>query len=431
MMNFSWAAGFKSENNNEAPKPNNNKNCANLECSKFITNRDELVECAGQCRKVYHAKCAGIEVADLIVLNKYDSFAYKCEKCANFEMSTMEMFRSIQQKLNSLEQRTLSSQSSVTVQLSERINRIEKIIAKSGDEVVNGMSKVVDEVKKVVVDKSSEMSKMLMNGNDDGWKTVVKKKNGKNINKVVIIKPTNKDKPRLETERQLRKTIDASTLKINGMNGIAENGLAIRCEDEKSCDKMINEIKSKFGDEFVVRKPHKVTPRIKILKVNDPEMCDDEFVKQLKKQNDETVVGEIEIVRREQVKRNGKDVVGVFNMVVQVDELSYENIMKEKKLKHQFQRYHVVDNIYIRRCYKCCGFNHNASDCRNEQSCSSCAGNHKYNECTSSIKKCINCVKCNERSGAKYDVNHSVWSNECAIYKLKLARSKRGLNHIQ
>lgn len=438
-------------------------------CTNTITDDIQAVKCIGVCRRNFHSECAMVDNAAIEAIQKCSSLCYRCDECKSHQDVTVEMFRTMQKammkvelyqkkyhdeiasrlekvesklensisetleainaKIGIINSKFLSQQSSTTIEVSERINRIENFIEKSEKAVVYGMSKVVEEVTKVVENKSSEVTKRIEDAKvAEKWMTVEKKKKKE---KVVIIKPTNEMKSRGELKKSLRSKIDGSKVKINGMNSIADNGVILRCDDDEMCDKIICEVTSKMGGDVEVRKPLATKPRIKVLRINDPEIDDCELIDQLKKNNEIIADSIIEVIRREQVKRNGRICDGVFNIVLQVDANAYDKIMIDKKLKHHFQRYNVVDNIYIRRCYKCWGFNHNASDCRNEISCSKCAGSHKFNECNEKEKKCVNCMKCNERAGTNYDIFHDIWSPECSIYKIKLMRSKRGLSHIQ
>lgn len=426
-MNFSWSFNRKADDGQRTLA----KSCGSKECLKLLSEDDAIIGCAGSCRKIFHAKCVGIGKDDFEVMKKHKTVCYRCVDCTNFEGSVIEMLKTINSKIAIINSKFLSQQSSTTIELSERINRIENIIEKSGKSVANGMAKIVEEVTSVVEKNSSEVTKKIEDAQGSAnWTTVVNNKRKKK-EKVVIIKPTNDKKSRAELKKSLRSSIDSSVVKINGMNSIANNGVALRCDDDEMCDKVIEEIKNKMGCNVEVRKPLSTKPRIKMLRVNDPETDDSELIMQLKKNNQCIEDTLIEVIRREQVKKNGNVCNGIFNIVLQVDTSAYENIMIDKKLKHHFQRYNVVDNIYIRRCYKCWGFNHNASECRNELACSKCAGCHKFNECNASEKNCVNCMKCNERAGTNYEINHDVWSPECSIYKIKLMRSKRGLSHIQ
>ena len=105
--------------------------------------------------------------------------------------------------------------------------------------------------------------------------------------------------------------------------------------------------------------------------------------------------------------------------------------MRKRRIKHNFEIYKVVDNIYVKRCYNCFGFNHNASDCKNAMACPRCAGNHKSDQCQSQFKRCVNCMKVNENLNLSLDTNHESWDKRCHVYKNKLEKSKNIFGYKQ
>lgn len=216
------------------------------------------------------------------------------------------------------------------------------------------------------------------------------------------------------------------------MSNAARNGVLIECDDEEDCEKLLTETVNKLGDEFSVRRPTKRFPRIKILKVNDVKCTDDEFLTELKLRNANISEDDFEVVRREQVLCKGKEIPDCFNFVLQVSGGTFNKIMTTQKLKFGWSICKVVDNIYIRRCYNCYGFNHNASECRNRPVCSRCGSeHHKLRECNQNTESCINCLCANDKLKSKLEVHHNVWSNECSVYQHKLQISKRSINYVE
>lgn len=209
--------------------------------------------------------------------------------------------------------------------------------------------------------------------------------------------------------------------------------MIIRCENNEECDKIINEAALKMGNEYEISKPEKRNPRFKILKVWNPDDVDEKLIDDIKRRNRFLADDQIEIIKREQVKQKSKNIENCFNIVIQCNGETFKKVMKEGagKLSVKWKSYKVVDNIYIRRCYKCFGFNHDAKECKAELACSRCSQPHLSNQCKSKIEKCINCVATNKRFSTKLNVNHSVWSNECQVYRKKLEASKRAINYVE
>lgn len=57
-------------------------------------------------------------------------------------------------------------------------------------------------------------------------------------------------------------------------------------------------------------------------------------------------------------------------------------------------------------CFKCGRANHNHKKCNNETACLICAGKHDTRECTSTTKKCINCVYYNKQFNKNNSTDH-------------------------
>ena len=83
----------------------------------------------------------------------------------------------------------------------------------------------------------------------------------------------------------------------------------------------------------------------------------------------------------------------------------------------------VSEHIQVTRCYKCCAFQHIASNCTaGHQVCGHCGGNHAVNRGDVCIepKKCVNCDNHNKRvanESKKFSTDHSVYDKCCKSYQ--------------
>lgn len=418
--------------------------CNSKKCNKPIKKNEKVIKCTGQCRNIFHCACVKLNDTATELINENENLCFRCDDCIIFESMIKGSLAEISAKFTSMLSKMMSQHTEMKTHFNERIMVIENTLHNSGKTVLNEMTKVVGDYAKKVEEKSLLFESSVLNNDNDNddhnvsaWSNVGKKMKKKPAKeKVIVITPRN-DQSRIELKKSLRKSIDTSKINVCGVSNVAKNGIAVKCNDDEACDVLMNKVADALGDEVEVKKPKNVTPRIKLLKVNDPEDDNIQFVQQLKQHNQFLSGANIEVIHREQVKAKGKILNGVFNIVMQVERTAYDEIMTVKKLKHHFEVYRVVDNIYIRRCYNCCGFNHFSKAmngnpaCQNQKACSKCAGAHSHTQCAANFEKCVNCLKSNDRSGTTYDVNHNVWSRDCSVYKIKLERSKRGLTHIQ
>ena len=88
-------------------------------------------------------------------------------------------------------------------------------------------------------------------------------------------------------------------------------------------------------------------------------------------------------------------------------------------------RFSVYDWYMPYQCYRCQEFGHSATQCKNNQVCLKCSGNHRSTNCTSSTLKCKN----RARKG-HCDTNHKTYdSYNCAVYKEEMSKAKHNTDH--
>ena len=79
-----------------------------------------------------------------------------------------------------------------------------------------------------------------------------------------------------------------------------------------------------------------------------------------------------------------------------------------RKISVGFSKCKLYEIPNHRRCYHCQRPGHLAKDCKNDVACSRCSLNHKSNECSSTLLKCVNCTINGENN-----VNHASYSANC------------------
>lgn len=92
-----------------------------------------------------------------------------------------------------------------------------------------------------------------------------------------------------------------------------------------------------------------------------------------------------------------------YNILVEVDGLTYKNAMLNKRINIHWQRCRVVGCLDLQRCFKCSGFNHKSANCNSPMACPKCAESHNLKDCTNQVPKCINCVNTNKRLSLNLD----------------------------
>ena len=115
---------------------------------------------------------------------------------------------------------------------------------------------------------------------------------------------------------------------------------------------------------------------------------------------------------------------GRVNMVIEVCSGTRKKLL-HTKLKLGWFICSTDDYLVARRCFKCSRFTHRHQDCRSEETCPLCAGEHKLKECTVPAMhyKCINCVTYNRYTkGEKISECHLSLDKNCPRLQAVLAK---------
>ena len=136
-----------------------------------------------------------------------------------------------------------------------------------------------------------------------------------------------------------------------------------------------------------------------------------------------------DIVSVKSVKRNSS----VFQAFVRVSD-DVRTVIKSygDKLFFGWEKLAVYDQLYIRRCNKCQGYNHYARECKNSQCCGLCASSdHQYRDCLHKDKASTDraafycCTNC--KTAGKTDFAHPAYSSECSMYRYEQTLLKKSL----
>ena len=97
------------------------------------------------------------------------------------------------------------------------------------------------------------------------------------------------------------------------------------------------------------------------------------------------------------------------------------------RIKLEWGVYKVRARYFATICYHCCKYGHVSDNCPNKDKdpqCRKCAENHSSRDCSSDVKKCVNCLR-----AGKSDVNHSANDLCCPILTAEIAKIKNMTDH--
>lgn len=226
-----------------------------------------------------------------------------------------------------------------------------------------------------------------------------------------------------ETRKELKKNIDPTSISINKVTNKIDGGVAIRCADKDSSAKLKNEIEQKLNN-YEVKVPNMVKPKVCVMGIeNDEEI--EQIVCKIKKQNPELTDSKMEVVKTYKNKNKWRN----LNAVIELDSDSFHKILSMGKIKVGWVKCAIREFYDLKRCFKCQGYNHKASACKNKMACIKCSGEHDSKDCISSVIKCINCTKMNELFGLDTLCEHEATDKNCPVYIRKFRVLKERIQY--
>ena len=176
-----------------------------------------------------------------------------------------------------------------------------------------------------------------------------------------------------------------------------DDDLVIVCDSKKSRDTLNNLVNNADGN-IATKTPRGKQPTISIVGL-PREYIKEEITDMLIKQNEFVkrfaVANKIEDHFKVLVVRPTKNNQTKFQVFATVSTILRDGLKEHKdKLTIGLSTCKVYDQFYVKRCNKCQDFAYYSKNCNAEDNtCAKCGGNHSAYSCTSTNKKCINCVR--------------------------------------
>lgn len=228
-----------------------------------------------------------------------------------------------------------------------------------------------------------------------------------------------------QTKRELRSQINPTQMGIknvrNGLNG----SIFVECINEKEAKGFMKMVNEKLSEGYSVDIEQPKRPRIKIQGV-DGIYNSNELSDILREQNGIEDIQYLKVLKSIPSKKNPEY---EYSLICEIDANTFEKVIRKGKLNIDFEKCRVFESIELFRCFKCCGYGHKSSECKNTLHCAKCSERHDVKDCSSERELCINCIISNRERKTHFDVNHSSWSTECPIYQRKVNISKSNINY--
>lgn len=344
-------------------------------CKKAM-GRSVKVTCSFGCGSVFHMQCLHLSEYDLNRVHENTYLTIKCLSCqsAYSKLNLMEMY-------------------------------------------LNEMRKQMDFLTSKLDEMSSEWKTKLSENSKQSYASILQN------NSAVIIKPKDKTQKSDKTKEDLQKNVVPKDVQLKKVFTKKSGEVVISCENKESTLKMKRDVEEKLSDNYEVEMKELGNPRIIVFGLSE-KIEDQNLIQKIRAQNayvldSSTIIVKTIIDTKRRQKR--------YNVVIEIDKDLYENVMKAKHLLIGWDKCDVKDNVYILRCFKCLGYGHKSSDCKEPKKCSKCTENHLSTDCKVEELKCINCMKAvNELNLKNIKTNHSAFDKNCPVYKrqVKLVKDK-------
>lgn len=358
---------------------------------------DDFGEC-DDCNNFFHIKCVGATKTELKARKNSKCLRIYCPECIlKKDSGTLEKLKEILGVLYKLD---LHNQQ----QNANNIADIPKIIESKLDTFVSSFSSMAESSKSLNGNKRNAQS----------YADALKR----NVKPAVVIKPkTNQHSTK--TFEDISKNVEKSEVNVCSTRNIRDGGVVLRCENATETLKVKQIINDKLGDRYEILLPTVKRPRLRVTNI-DADIPNDKILDQMIHHNIELTYADMRLITVINRKRNKYK---YNDIIVEMKSDIYKKVLDQGKLKLPWRECRVFEHLHLKRCYKCCGFNHKSDECKNNQTCSKCAGiNHKFSECKKNNQCCINCKTANEKFNMKLDTKHHAFSRECTVFKRRILR---------
>jgi hypothetical protein len=370
--------------------------CSAANCKKAVKD-DDSIQCS--CDRVFHIDCVpSITRTTAYLVKKTENIKFLCNECVTVMDSVHEKISSLF-KLIQRQDEKFDQQRCMLELMEEEVKKISKKKEESDVQMIEQIEKVV---------KSSS-------------KPTYAQKLKANMNETVLIIQPKRDQKSSETQKQIKSRIDPTEVEVNSIRNVSKGGVVLGCKTKEAVEKLQQVVVEKLGEDYESKIPDGLNPQIKIIGLSEKWSTEDVILK-LRTQN--AVFRDVESLKVCKIETSR-----ARSEKVELDGKSFDQIMKMDRINIGWDRCRFFENMNVRRCFNCKGYNHKADDCKNKKACANCAEEHDTKDCKNVTERCVNCVLANKSLGLNLNVDHCAWSRECRVYKRKENDKKRKINY--
>jgi hypothetical protein len=247
---------------------------------------------------------------------------------------------------------------------------------------------------------------------------------------VLVVGKTNELEKDIQNRDMVEKVIMENNIGLQKSYKNKNGELVIVCDSKESRDNL-STIVENMDNTIPTKTPTGKRPTVAIVGLHK-EYKKEEIVSMVVKQNDFVkkfmTSNNIEDHFKVLVVRPTKKNPNVFQAFVSVSAMLRDGIKQfNDKITLGLTSCKVYDQYHVKRCNKCQLFGHYVKDCPNTECyCAKCGAEHETDNCTSSTKKCINCVRSDNENieHCTFDINCPSMLSQQGILKSILEKDR-------
>lgn len=400
-------------------------------CAKCkVKKKEPFIGCEGTCNDWFHISCAGYSDAEYKLLERNKNIFFWCNTCRiSCKIVKKDTMDTINGNIGDIKNEIDDIKNCVD-DVSKQFDRsfLNNLLGEFSKKLMIDIEKLVnkyqsDTLKEIDLKlEKSHSSSIPAHNNVQTYASAASQDKS-----AFVLQPKTMNHSVTTTKMDMLHNINPieSDIAVSKVVSTKNGGVVIHCNKSES-EKFKQLATSKLGDKYEVKQLPTLHPRVKIVGMS--EKYDAEvLIKFIKLQNknvvDDTSV--CSVINIECLRKNSR----IYQALIQVDIATYGRLMDHGKLFVGYDYCTIYDGIGLKRCYKCCNFNHIAKNCHEVlPSCPKCAGSHYLKECKSNDLKCILCSNFQAAHGTlNVDSNHACFDNKCPVYTEALKRYKHNI----
>ncbi|XP_046411961.1 uncharacterized protein LOC124175605 [Neodiprion fabricii] len=209
----------------------------------------------------------------------------------------------------------------------------------------------------------------------------------------IVVKPKHHEEGK-RTRDKITSDVHPAKLGIwvKKISNARKGQVVISCEHTEDVEVLKKALEDKVGPQYSVIQERPQKLKIKIVGISDEHNAED-LELTIRYQNH--FIDKEEDFKITYIKYWPK--IETSTAYADVAPAVFTRIILDKRISVGWEKCRVFEDLDINRCFKCGGFNHMGSKCKNERACSSCGEDHDTRDCKNDKnKQCANCKRSNE-----------------------------------